>query len=398
MTNTALSIHEDPYAGQGGPTPQPSETRRAVLLLGAKGGDNAQLLALGQALGLELDIIRLRFNVLHVLPNWLAPTSLFSLTKCARAEITRAPPADLIVACGKRSYRAARRLKHAGHGRPCWIHLGRPWGPLAAIDLVLTTPQYRLPKFDNLVTLAYPIRTACRHSQPPERARRRCIALLLGGSSTTHRLTVDDVDNVLAIARRYAACTDANIVVLTAPRTPRKVVDWLAALSLPQVDVRCYPRVAPTTTSTDYLEFIGTADEFIVTSDSASMVADAFDTGRPLHIYCLPERRITRFLVALEDRCIKVTARFGGSLLANVLISAGLLTPLRRIDRLLASLSKSRRLLTVDPALLSVQRRHADTASLDRARQLVLQCLRSARKSATPAANTTSTQGISYGR
>jgi hypothetical protein len=40
-----------------------------------------------------------------------------------------------------------------------------------------------------------------------------------------------------------------------------------------------------------YLAFLGVADRIVVTADSASMLADAVSTGKPVEIFALPTRR-----------------------------------------------------------------------------------------------------------
>jgi len=50
-------------------------------------------------------------------------------------------------------------------------------------------------------------------------------------------------------------------------------------------------RWSPGAPANPYLAFLGVADRIVVTADSASMLADAVSTGKPVEIFPLPSRR-----------------------------------------------------------------------------------------------------------
>ncbi len=138
-------------------------------LLGSKGGDNSQVLHLASQLPGRVVPKQLAFNGLHAAPNALLGASLKSLTPESRTQFAGTWPA-LVIAAGKRSVPVARWIKQQSQGRTRLVQIGRPRAPLAAFDLVITTPQYGLPNEANVLELPLPL-VAQRHPAQAEQAR-----------------------------------------------------------------------------------------------------------------------------------------------------------------------------------------------------------------------------------
>src|SRR5581483_6461257 len=108
-----------------------------------------------------------------------------------------APPwPDLVISAGRRNEPVARWIRARAGGRTRLVHLGRPWADPRRFDLVVTTPQYRVPALANVIEIEAPL-----HRVSPERlaeaaARwqpafaalpRPRIAVLVGGDSPPYR-------------------------------------------------------------------------------------------------------------------------------------------------------------------------------------------------------------------
>ncbi|MCA9320951.1 MAG: mitochondrial fission ELM1 family protein, partial [Planctomycetes bacterium] len=130
-------------------------TLRIWVLLGGKSGDDAQVLALADRLGLPYETRRLEYNWLRRLPNPVLGDRLISLRG---GDPLRAPWPDLILAIGRRSAPVALAIKRLQGGSTRLIHLGRPRAALSAFDLVITTPQYGLPDAPNVIHANLPFR------------------------------------------------------------------------------------------------------------------------------------------------------------------------------------------------------------------------------------------------
>ncbi|MGH8665420.1 MAG: mitochondrial fission ELM1 family protein, partial [Burkholderiales bacterium] len=281
------------------------------VLLGRHEGDNRQTLALAEALGWPYEKRRLVFKPGRIPPTWLLGASLLGLNRRCSDEL--APPwPDLVLACGRRTAPVARWIRVRSGGNTRLVHLGRPRAPLEAFDLVVTTPQYGLPGRANVLHNVLPLNRAV--PQPSEAAvaawssrldslRRPWIALLVGGTSSSSQLGQADARDLRARAEALVRKRGGSLLIATSPRTPTTAADILLHRSgLPGV---CY-RWRANDPDNPYALFLARADELIVTGDSASMLAEACATGRPVHYVPLPRpsrrRRIASIVLRLLER------------------------------------------------------------------------------------------------
>ncbi|HUF56856.1 MAG TPA: ELM1/GtrOC1 family putative glycosyltransferase, partial [Thermohalobaculum sp.] len=199
------------------------------VLAGHRTGDNLQLEALAHALGWpwERRTLAWRGWTLSWTPFYgRRRPSLRPLTGEARAAI-RPPWPDLVLSIGWRSVPVARWIGRESGAR--LVHLGRPRAPLAAFDLVLTTPQYQLPEAPNVVRLAAPLsrlspaalEAAAERWRPRlEHLPRPWIAVLVGGSAPPLRLTEAAAAELGGRADRLACARGGSLLIATGPRTP----------------------------------------------------------------------------------------------------------------------------------------------------------------------------------
>jgi len=277
------------------------------LLHGKHPGDNAQIDAFAAALGWPSRLHRLRFSPLSRRPGWLKGASRLGL---AGSEPSLEPPwPDLVIAAGRRSANVVRWIVKQSGGRTRSVLLGRPRAPLSAFDLVVTTPQYGLPVRGNVLHLPAPLAapaTADEATLEVWRARwaalpRPWIGLLVGGDRSPYRLDADAARRLAAAARALAARHGGSVLATTGPRTTPAAADALFA-ALGESAFR--HRYMPGQTDNPYPALLALADQFIVTGDSASMLAEAAGTGKPLTVFEPPHRRTAakRLLHWLEQR------------------------------------------------------------------------------------------------
>jgi len=280
---------------------------RIWVLAGPRAGDRSQLLALADSLGWPYEVKELAYNRLHNLPNWLMGTSPVSLDR-ARSSALNPPWPDLIIDGGKRSVPIVRWIRAQGGGRARWVHVGRPWAPMASYDLVVAAPQYRLPPRPNVISLAAPLhritaeRLADAAAAWKERLRhlpRPWIALLVGGHSPPYMLDAAAARRLGEAASAAARQSGGSLLVTTSARTSAEAAEALfEALS-----GSCYRhRWQAGAKDNPYLAYLALADGFIVTGDSASMLAEACATGKPVAMFEVPRRPtlVARLLAAIE--------------------------------------------------------------------------------------------------
>jgi mitochondrial fission protein ELM1 len=269
-------------------TPAP----RVWLLLGDKGGDNAQLRVLAGALGWPFVEKPLVFNRLYRLPNIALGASLASL----RAGV--APPAppwpDLILSSGRRTVPVAQWIRRQNGGRTCLVHVGRPWAPAHWFDLVVAMPQYDVPVAANVFQANLPLNRIEPQRLAAEAARwqprlahlpRPYLAVLLGGPTKPLRFGLAEGAAIGRGVDALARSLGGTVLAVTARRTPPGLAQaFTAALTVPNVvhEWRAGDDDNP------YAAFLGLADRIVVSGDSASMLAEACHTGRPVIAAPLP--------------------------------------------------------------------------------------------------------------
>jgi hypothetical protein len=92
-----------------------------------------------------------------------------------------------------------------------------------------------------------------------------------------------------------------------------------------------------------YLDYLAAADEILVTGESASMIADAVNTGKPVTVFDPPKRALARLSTAvgraagwLRGTSYRGTPKQQGPLARayDALVERGLVTPARDLDTL----------------------------------------------------------------
>jgi uncharacterized protein len=271
-------------------THTPTEPR-VWLLFGERRGDNAQVLALAQMLGWVYKIKQLRWQPNYDVDPAEAGISLAGLD-IAASDSLAAPWPDIVIGIGYRSAPVSRWIGQQA-GRVINIRLGRPRTDLKPYDLVITTPQYGLPPAPNVRELLLPLvkaddgamaKAIARWRSEFERLPAPRVAVLLGGP--TQHMAFDDAvaRNLARDLQTFATHTGGSLLITSSPRSPAGLKTILKpALSAPHFLFEFQAGA-----DNPYLALLALGDAAIVTSDSASMIADAAAFARPLLIYELP--------------------------------------------------------------------------------------------------------------
>lgn len=279
---------------------------RVSVLFGTTHGDNAQILNLAQALGWPFDVKGEVDTVPMTIVDRLAHAAGLCLRRNKPLSSSLLWP-DLILITGGRRVVDALRIKTMSEGRSRIICVGRPWADLDLFDLVVTTPQYRLPERPNVLMNALPLnqpndamlalaadewRPAFAHLPKP------WIAVLVGGDSGSCRFTRATGARLAREASDLARATGGSLLISTSGRTPKASVNALfEGVDVPQFAFRW----SKDAKRNPHLGFLALADRFMVTSDSASMTAEAIATGRPVSVFEVPLRRRSRWMTRPRD-------------------------------------------------------------------------------------------------
>jgi uncharacterized protein len=258
--------------------------KKIWLLASPHTGDNTQLMALVESLGWPFEVKRLAYRPWHTVARLALGGTLTGLQPEALAQITKPYP-DLVIAAGRPTEAVALWLKANANVK--LVCVGTPWAALDNFDLVITTPQYRLPHLANILHNELPMhkvvleklnvaaelwRSKLAHLPQP------WTAVLVGGNSGPYTFG-------LAAAQRLAAQANAlqgSLLVTTSARTSTAVATALEnSISAPHY----FHHWSPDKAENPLFGFLALADQFIVTADSVSMLAETCATGKPVLLF-----------------------------------------------------------------------------------------------------------------
>jgi len=303
-------------------------------------GANRQLVSLARALGGEYvvkDVLDPSFTaVIDRLTPWAA-----AHIPARKRKVLRPPWPDVVLFGGGRSVTDALRIRTASSGRSRLVCIGRPAAPLNWFDLIITTPQYGLPQHESVLHMTLPLNARSPEENgeavalSPEAflgLSRPWYGVLLGGDSTTHRFTTAAARDLAHRLTHMQRIRGGSFLITTSPRTPDAVTRILAnELTVPGFFYQ-WQRDDP---NNPLPAILAHADAFVVTDDSASMLAEACASGRPVASFPLPHRPLTR-LLTLGHQAMPALGPLGSRLAALRchLVAAGLWVPARNMMRI----------------------------------------------------------------
>ena len=268
---------------------------RTWLMMGHRAGDNSQVQALAEALGWPYEIRRFVYRPTELLTNLTLPKRLAGIVQ-SKSSVLEPPWPDLIISAGRRNEPVCRWIQDQATGqRIRLVHCGRPWARIKNFDLVVTTPQYRLPQRDNVLHNSTPLHrvTEGRLEAEGERWRERLahlprphLSVIVGGNSGPFSFDKRGAARLGRQASDLARRLGGSLLVTTSARTALPAIDVLKA----SIDVPSFVfRWRKDAEENPYFAFLELAERHVVTGDSMSMVAEACATRKRVYIFDLGE-------------------------------------------------------------------------------------------------------------
>lgn len=267
---------------------------RVWILQSPHSGDNTQLRALAGALGWPAETKRIVYRKYEGLIRLFSCPSLAGVDLAQSSPLT-APWPDLVLCSGRGAEAVSFWLKTHANPHLRIVFVGTPWADLSRFDLVITTPQYRLPQAANVLHNLLPV-----HDVTPERLQAEAerwqarlshlphpfTAVLVGGGSGPYLFNPEAAARLGREASALAEKEGGSLLVTTSARTGEASAHALAgAITVPSYMFRWSGESG----DNPFHGFLGLANRIIVTADSVSMLSEAVSTGKPVYLFDIEE-------------------------------------------------------------------------------------------------------------
>jgi hypothetical protein len=155
---------------------------------------------------------------------------------------------------------------------------------------VVSNRQYLLAAADNVIINDLPLTDLIGASLVSQRSswgakwamlRRPKTVVLVGGDSGPLVLTPEKARELARQINARVARTGGSVLVTTSGRTPPRSADALLAT----LESPAFVHRWPSRDENPYRGLLACGDEFIVTADSMSMLAEACATGKPVYLF-----------------------------------------------------------------------------------------------------------------
>lgn len=260
------------------------------ILLSPRAGDNTQLTALANQLNFQFVTKRLIFHRFEAPLRIALGTTLCGLVPGQRGYLA-APPPDLVFCAGRPNEAVALWIRRHLNPNVKIVYVGFPWAKPDLFDLVITTPQYRLPSLPNVLHNALPVHDISYEKLAKEAALweseigdlpKPRIAVLAGGRSGPYLFSAQSAARLAQQASMRARAVGGSLLVSTSPRTSAAAAKALFAnLTAPS---HCYAW-QPKAERNPFYAYLALAKEIIVTADSVSMLTEACAAGKPVFLF-----------------------------------------------------------------------------------------------------------------
>ena len=256
---------------------------RTWLMMGHRAGDNSQVQALAEALGWPFETRHFVYRPTELLTNLTVPLTLAGIVQRKSSKL-EPPWPELIISAGRRNEPVCRwiQIQAAKLGqRIRLVHCGRPWARILNFDLVVTTPQYRLPQRDNVLHNSTPLHRVTEGRLEAEGVRWRArlahlpqpyISVIIGGNSGPFSYDKRAAARLGRQASAMAKALGGSLLITTSARTAAETLPVLeSALEVPNF----FFKWRKDAEDNPYFAFLDLAERHIVTGDSMSMLTEA---------------------------------------------------------------------------------------------------------------------------
>jgi mitochondrial fission protein ELM1 len=263
------------------------------VILSDKRGDNGQVETIVDALGWPVEN-----KYVHMLPKYVLGKPHHRATlhhiDLAQSDSLEAPWPEMIITVGRRPSMVALWVRKQSGNRTRIVLVGKPSGHMMDFSLVIASAENQMPPMPNFQATSLPLMRIEPEQVAAEAARwqsrfatlqKPLIAIFIGGETNPFIMNRKVAEDLVATARWVVEELGGTPYITTSRRTTAEVVEVLRE-QLP--DGAVLFEWAADATENPYRALLGSADSFIVTGDSVSMMVEVIYLHKPLAIFPLP--------------------------------------------------------------------------------------------------------------
>jgi mitochondrial fission protein ELM1 len=268
-------------------------TPRTWVILSDKRGDNGQVETIVDALQWPVEHKYVHMQPEYVLGKPRYRPSLDHLDH-SRSDPIEGPWPDLIITVGRRPSMVALWVRRQSGNKTKIVLVGKPSGHMLDFSLVIASAENQMPPMHNFVPTTLPLMRVSPAEVASEalawqdrfsKLDKPLIAMLVGGETNPFIMNRKVADELVQTARWVVEELGGTPYVTTSRRTTPEVVGVLRR-DLPRQAV--FYEWSAQAEENPYRALLGSADGFIVTADSVSMMVEVIYLHKPLAIFPLP--------------------------------------------------------------------------------------------------------------
>jgi len=266
---------------------------RTWVILSDKRGDNGQVDTIVEGLPWPVE-----HKYVHMKPEFVLgkPRYRPSLDHIdlSQSDALEGPWPDLILTVGRRPSMVALWIRQQSANHTKIVLVGKPSGYMLDFSLVVASAENQMPPMHNFLPTTLPLMrvdpevVALEARAWNERfapLHKPLIAMLVGGETNPFIMNRKVAEDLVAAARWVVDELGGTPYVTTSRRTTPEVVAVLRADLPPEAVFYEWQADAE---DNPYRALLGSADGFIVTADSISMMVEVIYLHKPLAIFPLP--------------------------------------------------------------------------------------------------------------
>ena len=263
------------------------------VILSDKRGDNGQVDTIVDALPWPVEHKYVHMRPEYVLGKPRYKPSLDHLD-LSRSDPIEGPWPDLILTVGRRPSMVALWVRQQSGNRTKIVLVGKPSGYMLDFSLVVASAENQMPPMHNFLPTTLPLMriepedVAVEAQAWEERfaaLEKPLIAMLIGGETNPFIMNRQVAHDLVATAHWVVDELGGTPYVTTSRRTTPEVIEVLQQ-DLPPEAV--FYQWSADAEENPYRALLGSADGFIVTADSVSMMVEVIYLHKPLAIFPLP--------------------------------------------------------------------------------------------------------------